>query len=93
MRPFLERTPGSRISIPGGSRNTTHSRESIVDATMVLIRRRAHRGRVWLFGALTAFLMTVPLINLITPVLATAAMVHLFERLPRRAEYEALSAG
>jgi len=55
--------------------------------------RRAHRGRVWLFGALTAFLLTVPFINLITPVLATAAMVHLFERLPRRPEYEALSAG
>jgi len=55
--------------------------------------RKAHRGRVWLFGALTAFLLTVPLVNLITPVLATAAMTHLFERLPRRREYEALSTG
>ncbi len=55
--------------------------------------RKAHRGRVWLFGALTAFLMTVPFINLITPVLAAAAMVHLFERLPRRPEYEAMSTG
>ena len=41
--------------------------------------------------ALTAFLFTIPLINLITPVLATAAMVHLFSC--PGAEYEALSTG
>lgn len=41
--------------------------------------RHAHRGRLWLAGTGIAFLLTVPGLNLIVPVVATAAMVHLFE--------------
>lgn len=41
--------------------------------------RRAHRGAILLFGVATAFLLTVPVANLVAPVVATAAMVHLLE--------------
>jgi uncharacterized protein involved in cysteine biosynthesis len=40
--------------------------------------RKAHGARVFATGAAVAFLLTVPLINLLAPVVATAAMVHLF---------------
>lgn len=43
--------------------------------------RRAHRGRILLAGMLTAFLLTIPLVNLLVPLLATAAMVHIFKSL------------
>ncbi len=49
--------------------------------------RRRHRGRLTLFGVLFVFLMTVPILNLIAPVLAAAAMVHFFEALPARREF------
>ncbi|HVO00562.1 MAG TPA: EI24 domain-containing protein [Candidatus Cybelea sp.] len=39
----------------------------------------AHRGRFTLGGVLIAFLSTIPVVNLIAPILATAFMVHLFE--------------
>ncbi len=48
--------------------------------------RRAHRGRILLAGVILVFLMTIPIVNFIAPVLATAFMVHLFQNLPRRAE-------
>lgn len=41
--------------------------------------RRAHRGRLFVAGVMIAILLTVPLVNLLAPVVATAAMVHLFE--------------
>lgn len=42
---------------------------------------RARRGTEILFaGVLVAILMTVPVVNLVMPVVATAAFVHLFER-------------
>ena len=31
-----------------------------------------------------AFLLTVPIVNLVTPVVATGFMLHVFERLRRR---------
>ncbi len=40
--------------------------------------RRAHPGQMLLVGVLIAFLLTVPLVNLIAPVFATALMVHLY---------------
>jgi len=49
--------------------------------------RRAHQGRIVLAGVAIAFLLTVPILNLIAPVLATAFMVHLSVTLmgpPRR---------
>lgn len=42
--------------------------------------RKAYQGKLLIAGALTAFLLTIPLINLIAPVVGTAVMVHLFHR-------------
>ena len=40
--------------------------------------RRRHRGQLFLAGIIITFLLTLPLINLIAPVVATAVMVHLY---------------
>jgi uncharacterized protein involved in cysteine biosynthesis len=45
--------------------------------------RRAYRVRLWLSGAGIAFLLTLPVINLVAPVLATAFMVHVVEAIRR----------
>ena len=39
--------------------------------------RQAHKGQLFLAGVVIAFMMTIPILNLIAPVVATAAMVHL----------------
>ena len=54
--------------------------------------RRAHRGRVLLAGIVVVFIMTIPVVNLIAPVLATAFMVHVFQNLPRRRGFMAAEA-
>ncbi len=41
--------------------------------------RKAHRGRLFVAGMIVALLLTIPGVNLLAPVVATAAMVHLFE--------------
>ena len=41
--------------------------------------RRVHRGRLFMAGVMITLLLTVPLVNLLAPIVATAAMVHLFE--------------
>ena len=41
--------------------------------------RKAHRGQLFLAGLVIALLLTVPVVNLLAPVTATAVMVHLFE--------------
>jgi len=41
--------------------------------------RRSHRGKLFAVGVAIAVLLTVPVVNLLAPVVATAAMVHLFE--------------
>jgi uncharacterized protein involved in cysteine biosynthesis len=46
--------------------------------------RRGNRGRVILAGAVITFLLTIPLVNLVTPIIATAFMLHVFEDLRRR---------
>lgn len=43
--------------------------------------RRAHSARVFLAGGLTAFLLTVPIVNLAAPIIGVAAMVHILEKL------------
>lgn len=43
--------------------------------------RRACRGRVMLAGMAMAFMLTIPVFNLVAPIAATAFAVHLFERL------------
>ncbi len=39
--------------------------------------RRRFRGQVFVTGVLIAIMLTVPIVNLIVPIIATAAMVHL----------------
>ena len=46
--------------------------------------RRAHSGRLWLMGIGVTVLSTLPLINLLAPLIGTAAMVHEVEALRRR---------
>ncbi|HEX7007713.1 MAG TPA: EI24 domain-containing protein [Alphaproteobacteria bacterium] len=45
--------------------------------------RQHHGGRVFAGGVVIAVMMTIPVLNLIAPVVATAFMTHLFEGLPR----------
>ena len=56
-----------------------------MDAKTVATIRRSHAGRLFLAGGLIALLSSLPLVNLLTPVVATAFMVHLFEDLRRGA--------
>ncbi len=48
--------------------------------------RRRHWLRLWLLGILLALLSTIPLVNLLAPLIATAAMVHEVEKLRSKAE-------
>lgn len=45
------------------------------------VLRRSNRGTVFLAGLVIAVLMTVPLVNLLAPIVAAAFMVHVFQRL------------
>ena len=45
--------------------------------------RRAHRGRLTLAGAVIAFMLTIPVVNLFAPIAATAFALHLFEAMRR----------
>jgi CysZ protein len=44
---------------------------------------RRHRGLLILAGAVIVFLLSLPLVNLVAPVMAVALMLHVFERLRR----------
>ncbi|HAA92850.1 MAG TPA: hypothetical protein DCS82_03925 [Rhodospirillaceae bacterium] len=48
--------------------------------------RKRHRGRVQLAGIMLVFLMTIPFVNLLAPVIATAFMVHFIHDLPADTE-------
>ena len=41
--------------------------------------RRAFRGQLFLAGTVIAFMMTIPIVNFIAPVISVAAMVNLVE--------------
>jgi uncharacterized protein involved in cysteine biosynthesis len=56
-----------------------------VDAAELESLRGRFRGRMFLAGLVTAFLLTVPFVNLVAPIIGTAAMVHLFEAWRARA--------
>ncbi len=43
--------------------------------------RKANIGVLWLTGIVIVFLGTIPIVNLIVPVLGTAAMVHVAQTL------------
>jgi uncharacterized protein involved in cysteine biosynthesis len=45
--------------------------------------RRRHSGTIWLAGVLMAAPLSVPLVNLLIPVLGAATFTHLFHRLNR----------
>ena len=47
----------------------------------VTVLRKSFRKRVFWAGVLIAFLFTIPFVNLVTPIVATAFMVHVFELL------------
>lgn len=46
--------------------------------------RRRHSGEIWLAGVLMALPLTVPLMNLLVPVLGAATFTHLYQRLAAR---------
>lgn len=48
------------------------------------VLRRSCRGRLQVAGMLLTLLMTIPVLNLLTPVLGTAFMVHVFHALAAR---------
>lgn len=48
--------------------------------------RKRYRGRVLMAGVVIAFFLTLPLVNLVTPIIATAFMLHVFEGVRRRSE-------
>lgn len=52
--------------------------------------RRQYRGRILLAGVAIAVLLTIPLVNLLAPVVATAYMVHIVEGIRRKARIPAV---
>jgi len=47
--------------------------------------RKKNAFQVFLVGIFVAFLLTVPIVNLLTPIITTGMMVHLFEEFKSRA--------
>ncbi len=45
--------------------------------------RRRHAGKIWLAGALMAAPLTIPVLNLLIPVIGAATFTHLFHRLEK----------
>ncbi len=46
--------------------------------------RRKHAGTIWLAGVLMAMPLSVPLVNLLVPILGAATFTHIFHALSRR---------
>jgi len=57
-----------------------------LDAAAATRLRRAYRSRVLAAGIVLTFLMTIPVVNLLAPVLGAAFMVHVAQDLMRRRE-------
>lgn len=53
------------------------------DAATRRLRRR-HAGQIWLAGGLMAIPLTVPVLNLVVPIIGAAAFTHLVHRLDAR---------
>jgi CysZ protein len=45
----------------------------------VMDLRKKNRGKVFLTGIVIAFMFTIPIVNFFTPLIAAAAMVHIFK--------------
>ncbi len=52
-----------------------------LDPPDVKARRKANGDMLWLTGIVLVFLGTIPILNLIVPVLGVAAMVHIAQTL------------
>ena len=48
--------------------------------------RRRYRGKTFMAGVIIAVLLSIPIVNLVTPIIATGFMVHVFESLRQKAE-------
>lgn len=57
-----------------------------LDSKQAKLCFRNNLGRLWLAGAVIAVLFSVPVLNLVAPVVATAFMVHLFQSLRRQTD-------
>ena len=44
--------------------------------------RQSNRWQLFLFGSVTTFLFTIPIINFLAPILGVTGMTHLFRKLP-----------
>lgn len=55
-----------------------------MDEVAVRKLRRRYSGQIWLAGALMAIPLTVPILNLIVPIIGAAAFTHLVHRLSRK---------
>jgi CysZ protein len=52
--------------------------------------RNAHRGQIFIAGLVIAMFVSIPIVNLATPLFAMAMMVHIHKRLSqRRVEFHA----
>ncbi|MEI6987659.1 MAG: EI24 domain-containing protein, partial [Rhodospirillaceae bacterium] len=52
-----------------------------LDLAAALALRRRHRGRVFLAGVAICTMATIPVVNLLVPIIAAAFMTHVFHRL------------
>ncbi|HYM29981.1 MAG TPA: EI24 domain-containing protein [Candidatus Cybelea sp.] len=43
--------------------------------------RKSIRGQIFVAGVIVSFVLTLPVVNLLVPIIATAAMVHIFQGL------------
>jgi uncharacterized protein involved in cysteine biosynthesis len=55
-----------------------------MEPAVALKMRRQSRGKIMVAGIMLTFLLTIPIVNFLTPVIATAFMVHVFHSLPGR---------
>ena len=56
------------------------------DRDQARMLRQAHAGRVFLGGLVIALFMAIPLLNLLTPLFATAFMVHVYKQTARNGQ-------
>ena len=54
-----------------------------LDTPQVRWLRRTRRRTLFVAGVLIAFLLTVPIVNMLAPLIATAVMVHVFQMIRR----------
>ncbi len=55
-----------------------------LDARTARTLRRTQRGKVLGAGMITTVMFSIPVLNLVAPIVAAAAMVHMFEAMPGR---------